>query len=133
MRGGRRSGEELRASLAEASLAAVTGVREVPGERVIRRSGHPRITFGEFVASRNLESGVHAMDITHAVGRQEEIHPAAASIVAEILDGLLGQPVPEALGWDETRYILCATGRRQLTPEDRRHLGEFAAGFPLPA
>ena len=31
-------------------------VGEIPAGRVIERSDHPRITYGEFVASRNLEA-----------------------------------------------------------------------------
>ena len=93
---------------------ALHGVREIPGERVIQRLGHPRMTFGEFAASRNLEFGVHTMDIAHAVGRPEELRPAAASIITGILDTLLGRPVPASLRWDATTYILVGTGRRTV-------------------
>jgi hypothetical protein len=33
------------------------------------------MTLGEFVASRNVEFGVHAMDIAQAVGRPQRVHP----------------------------------------------------------
>ena len=120
---GGRSGAELRIALGAAVDAAVRGMGEIPAERVIERSGHPRITYGEFVASRNLEFGVHTMDIADAVGRPQRAHPDA--------DGLLGDPVPDALGWDTTTYILTGTGRRQLTADESEALGPLAAKFPL--
>ena len=128
---GGRSGEQLLASLEGAIDDARQGVAEIPADRVIERSGHPRMTFGEFVASRNLEFGVHTMDIAHAVGRPEELRPAAASIITGILDTLLGRPVPASLRWDATTYILVGTGRRELESDERITLGALASAFPL--
>lgn len=128
---GGRGMDELRASLEAAANDALAGVREIPSSRVIRRSGHPRMTFGEFVASRNLEFGVHAMDIAHAVGRPERTAPEATTIIIEILDGLLGRSIPESLQWDATTYILAGTGRRPLEAREREELGELAEQFPL--
>ena len=126
-----RSGDQLRASLEGAVDGAVNGVREIPSERVIRRSGHPRMTFGEFVGSRNLEFGVHTMDIAHAVGHVEGAQPAAAQIITGILDGLLGEPVPDSVQWDATTYILTGTGRRSLNADEYAELGTLAVRFPL--
>jgi uncharacterized protein (TIGR03083 family) len=128
---GGRSGDQLRTSLQHAVGGALQGVREIPAERVIKRSGHPRITFSEFVATRNLEFGVHTMDIAHAVGRPERVRPEAATIITGILDQLLGEPVPDSLRWDATAYILTGTGRRALEADERAKLGAFAAKFPL--
>lgn len=126
-----RSGDEIRASLRGAVDAALRGVHQIPAERLIQRSGHPRMTFGEFVASRNLEFGVHTMDIAHATGRPERLQPSSAAIITEILDGLLGEPVPDSLRWDATTYILAGTGRRQLDEAERTKLGALATRFPL--
>ena len=126
-----RSGDELRGSIEGAVDGALEKVRQIPADRVIKRSGHPRMTFGEFVASRNLEFGVHTMDIAHAVGCPEQPHPAAAPIITGILDGLLGEPLPQSLGWDATTYILAGTGRRTLRPDERVVLGKLAERFPL--
>jgi hypothetical protein len=71
------------------------------------------------------------MDIAHAVGRPERVRPAAASIIAGILDGLLAQPVPDSLPWDTTTYILVGTGRRELEADEREKLGALASAFPL--
>ena len=128
---GGRDGAALRASLSGAVQEALRGVQDIPAERVIKRSGHPTMTFGEFVASRNLEFGVHTMDIAHAVRRSEAVNPATATVVVGILDGLLGEEVPGALGWDATTYILAGTGRRPLTAGERETLGTLAEQFPL--
>jgi uncharacterized protein (TIGR03083 family) len=128
---GGRNGEQLRASLEGAVSDALRGIREIPSERVIKRSGHPRMTFGEFVASRNVEFGVHTMDIAHAVGRPERVQPSAAAIITGILDSLLGEPVPDSLRWDATSYILTGTGRRALEPDELVKLGPLAVRFPL--
>lgn len=128
---GGRSGEEIRESVEQAITEALAGVREVPLDRVIKRSGHPRMPFGEFVASRVLEFGVHSMDLGHATLRGERIHPEAAEIVREILDGRLGSPLPKGLGWDTRTFILTGTGRRRLESNERYVLGPLAARFPL--
>lgn len=52
-------------------------------------------------------------------------------IITAILDGLLGEPVPDSLGWNTTVYILSATGRRQLEPDERAELGALALRFAL--
>jgi len=126
-----RSGAQLQASTEAAVDAALRGLETIPADRVIKRSGHPRMTYGEFVASRNLEFGVHTMDIAEAVGQDERVHPQAAPIITGILDGLLGDPLPAAVGWDTTTYILTGTGRRRLTEDDRARLGPLAERFPL--
>lgn len=128
--GGRDAGE-LRASLEAAASNALDGIRELPASRVIKRSGHPPMRFREFVASRNLEFGVHVMDIAHAVGRPERTAPEATTVITDILDGLLGSPVPASLQWDATTYILSGTGRRPIDPSERVALGELAERFPL--
>lgn len=128
---GSRSGAELRESLDAAIVSALSGVRKIPPERVIKRSGHPRMRFDEFVASRVLEFGVHTMDLGHATLRGERIHPDAAQIVTEILNGRLGADLPKGMGWDTRTYILSGTGRRRLESNERFALGPLAAKFPL--
>ena len=126
-----RTASQLKASLNGSLASALEGISAIPADRVIKRSGHPKMTFGEFVASRNLEFGVHTMDIANAVGAPEQADPAAAAIITGILSGLLGEPLPTDLGWDTTTFILTGTGRRELTIEERRTLGPVARRFPL--
>ena len=126
-----RTGRELRAALEHAVAGAVDGIAVLPADRVILRSGHPPMTYGEFVASRNVEIGVHTMDIAQAVGRPEEVAPASAAVITGILDALLGATPPDSLGWDAPTYILAATGRRALDAAERAELGPLADRFPL--
>jgi uncharacterized protein (TIGR03083 family) len=128
---GGRSGADLLASLQGAVDSAVNGMRDIPADRVIKRSGHPKMTFGEFVASRNLEFGVHTMDIANAAGKPERVRPGTEAIITGILDGLLGAPLPSSLEWDATTYILTGTGRRPLDASERARLGALTDRFPL--
>lgn len=128
---GGRSPSQLQASLERALDDALQGVGKIPAGRVIKRSGHPKMTFGEFVASRSLEFGVHTMDLANAVGAPEEADPAAVRIITGILEGLLGHPLPVDLRWDATTFILVGTGRRALTTDERVVLGSSAGRFPL--
>jgi hypothetical protein len=78
-----------------------------------REGEDPEKTFvGGRNGERNVEFGVHTMDIADAVGRAEQVQPAAAAVITGILDGLLGEPLPDSLQWDATTYILTGTGRR---------------------
>jgi uncharacterized protein (TIGR03083 family) len=128
--GGRRP-EELRRSLEDSIGGAMAGVREIPADRVIKRSGHSRMRFDEFVASRVLEFGVHTMDIGHATLRGERIAPQAVPVVVGILRGRLAADLPKGMGWDDRTFILTGTGRRHLEPNERFALGELASKFPL--
>ncbi len=128
---GGRSGEQIRTGVDEAINEMLRGVREVPADRVIKRSGHPRIPFGEFVATRVLEFGVHTMDIGHATLRGERVAADAVPIITEILAGRLGAQLPKGLGWDLRTFILTGTGRRPLGPNERFVLGPLAERFPL--
>ncbi|MGH7859598.1 MAG: maleylpyruvate isomerase N-terminal domain-containing protein, partial [Candidatus Binatia bacterium] len=54
-----RSNDEIRSSLERYAQESVARAREVDPKLVMKRSGHPPMEFGEFVASRVLEFGVH--------------------------------------------------------------------------
>ena len=128
---GERSGEQLRDALSAAAAEMLARVRDIPADRVIKRSGHEKLAFGEFVATRVLEFGVHSMDIGHATLRGERVHPDAVPVITGILDGLLAAPLPKAIGWDPRTYILTGTGRRHLLHNERYALGPLADKFPL--
>jgi uncharacterized protein (TIGR03083 family) len=128
--GGRGPGE-LRAAFALAVDGALSALPSIPADRVVRRSVGGALTFGELLASRHVEFGVHMMDVQHATGHPERVPPGAAAIITGMLDTVLGQGRPEALGWDTTRYIVAGTGRRALTSSERTVLGPLADRFPL--
>lgn len=89
------------------------------------------VTAADLAATRVVELGVHGMDLSHATLNGERIDPKAADIVAGVLDGLLAEPLPKALGWDRRTYILTGTGRRRVEPNERYVLGPLADRFPL--
>jgi hypothetical protein len=126
-----RSPGELREAMRVAVDHALEGLRDIPADQLIRRPDNHLMTFGELLASRYVEFGIHLMDIAAATGHEESIPPAAAAIVTDILDELLGAPLPASLGWDATTYILSGSGRRQLEPEERAAFGPLADRLPL--
>lgn len=126
-----RSDPELRAWHDEQLKLALDAFRSTPPDRVVRRAMHPPMPLREFVATRVLEAAVHTMDIGHATLRGERVHDKAVPVVTGVLDGLLGEPLPPALGWDPKTYILTGTGRRPLSPNERVTLGPLAVRFPL--
>ena len=70
----------------------------------------------EYVATRVLEVVVHHMDLRAALDLPPASDPAAARLVMQMLEGLLGGPRPRNLG--RTRFIQVATGR--LPSDDPR-------------
>jgi uncharacterized protein (TIGR03083 family) len=129
---GRRP-SQLRTSFVLVTDGVIAAMPTIPPDLVVfRPPNYPRMTYRELMASRLVEIGVHASDIANAVGRPEDLSPAAADIVVDLYDELLGTPLPEALGWDATHYILAASGRVEVTPEERELLGPLAEKIPLP-
>ncbi len=128
---GGRSPDELKRSLEDSIEGAIAGMRDIEPDRVIKRTGHPKMRFDEFVATRVLEFGVHTMDVGHATLRGERIVPEAVPVVVGILNGRLDAELPKGMGWDARTFILTGTGRRHLEPNERFALGTLASKFPL--
>jgi len=76
-----------------------------------------------------VEATIHHLDLT--AGETSLAGPSGPglAVTRETLDGVLGQPVPA--GWDDVTYALKATGRAELTDNDRASLGELATRLPL--
>jgi hypothetical protein len=76
-----------------------------------------------------VEATIHHLDL--AAGAESLAGPSGPglAVTRETLDGALGQPDP--VGWDDVDYVLKATGRAELTVDDRASLGVLAARFPL--
>lgn len=124
------------AEIVERTLGAVAkgidAFEEAPAEAVVgSEETGIGITATDLAATRVLELGCHTMDVGHATNRGEPLDPEAAAISIEILDGLLGQPLPLNLGWSPRTYVLTGTGRRALEPNERYVLGLAAERFPL--
>ena len=70
-------------------------------------------------------------DLAHALGREHWATEEGVSVVTDILRGLLGDELPEGLGWDDLTFIDKGTGRATLTDEERTMLRASAEAFPL--
>ncbi|HVL82002.1 MAG TPA: maleylpyruvate isomerase N-terminal domain-containing protein [Actinomycetota bacterium] len=85
----------------------------------------------EMAAVAVLESGVHTMDLGHALARGERLAREASELIVSVLDTIVGEPLPVSLGWTPRTLILTATGRRDLLPNERWTLGSLADRFPI--
>jgi hypothetical protein len=127
----RRSPATLRADFHRSAETLLLRAKGFPMDLVIIRPNGTFMRYSEQFAARNVEFGVHMMDVAAATGRPEVVPKASGAIITELVDDLLGSPRPEALGWDTAHYILVALGRRELTTTDREILGPLADRFPL--
>jgi uncharacterized protein (TIGR03083 family) len=117
-------------SFAERFVGFLASAR--PDQLVRHWDGRRWMRVADYAATRGVtELGVHALDLSDALGRPEEMHPLAEGVVTSLLDEMLGQTLPAALGWDATTYALAATGRRALTVDEARELGEASGRLPL--
>lgn len=96
-------------------LAAEAAARDHgPGQLLPTFRGTMRLD--EYVATRVLEVVVHHLDVRTALDLPPASTPAAARMTMSLLEGLLGEPRPRAMG--RTRFIQAATGR--LAVDDPR-------------
>lgn len=92
----------------------------------------PALSLEEYLRTRVLEIVVHHLDLEDAFGRSCWGTDEAVGIVDEILVDLLGKEPPHELEWDAIEFIERATGRKELTEQERSLLGVRAAKrFPL--
>jgi uncharacterized protein (TIGR03083 family) len=123
-----RSDLVIVAQWSETAAAAAYAAKALPADAKVATQGHV-LAAGDFLATLAVEATIHHLDLV--AGDQILAGPSGAglAIVRATLDGILGQPVPA--GWDDVGYALKATGRAQLTAEDRTRLGALADRFPL--
>jgi uncharacterized protein (TIGR03083 family) len=91
----------------------------------------PVLTLEEFLKTRVLEITIHGADLADALRRAPWASEAGVRITKEILLGLLGQELPEALGWDDLTFVEKGSGRGAITNDERAILGSLADRFPL--
>lgn len=81
------------------------------------------------LAMWTVELVIHQFDLTaYLPGRYGPL-PEALTLTVGTLDGLLG-PAARPPAWDDTTYVLKATGRVRLDDSDREFLGEQAMAYP---
>jgi len=112
----------------ETAAAAARAAALLPAEVKVATQGHV-LAAADFLATLAVEATIHHLDLT--AGETSLAGPSGPglAVTRETLDGVLGQPVPA--GWDDVTYALKATGRAELTDNDRASLGELAARLPL--
>ena len=123
-----RSDLEIARLWAETATAAARAAQTLPADLKLATQGHV-LYAGDFLATLAVEATIHHLDLV--VGNDSLVGPSGPglAIVRETLDGALGEPVP--IGWDVVDYVLKATGRAELTADDRARLGGLVARFPL--
>jgi uncharacterized protein (TIGR03083 family) len=104
--------ERVPESFGEAWCTSLERAGQLSGAHIMA-TPFGRMHVQEYAATRVLEAVVHHMDLRRALDRPPDPDPLAATLTAEILEGLLDGPRPRNLGRD--RFILTATGR---TPSD---------------
>lgn len=113
---------------AETSAAAAHVAATLPADVKVATQGHVLFA-GDFLATLAVEATVHHLDLVAGDERLSGPSGPGLAVARETLDGALGEPVPA--GWDDVDYVLKATGRVELTADDRADLGVLAARFPL--
>lgn len=94
----------------------------------VRTQGHVLRT-PDFMATLTVEACVHHLDLLMSLDHGYPPASSALSITTRTLEGLLGRSVPAE--WDDTMFILKATGRRGLSDSDLETLGAAAKKLPL--
>ncbi|GAB6897739.1 maleylpyruvate isomerase N-terminal domain-containing protein [Kineosporia succinea] len=119
--------EALTETFAETTASVIVLANRGDPAGLLGTQGHT-LTTDDLISTLVVEAAVHHLDLLTGLDRPGP--PAGAlRVVRETLDGLLGRPQP--LGWDDTTYALTGTGRRPLTDEETRRLGDDASRFPL--
>jgi uncharacterized protein (TIGR03083 family) len=112
----------------ETATAAVHAARALAGDTKVATQGHV-LAAADFLATLAVEATIHHLDLVAGDPALAGPSGPGVAVTRETLDGILGQPVPA--GWDDVDYVLKATGRAPLTPDDQVCLGALAGRFPL--
>lgn len=123
-----RSDLVIAAQWAETAAAATRVAALLPADVHVATQGHV-LSAADFLATLAVEATIHHLDLV--AGDESLAGPSreGLAVTRETLDGILGEPVP--VGWAEREYALKASGRAELTAEDRASLGVLAVRFPL--
>lgn len=118
---------EFRRHFTDTARAAAGVSLHAPAGR-FRFQGHV-MEAGDILAMWITELVVHQFDLTvYLPGRYGPL-PEALTLTVRTLDGLL-RAAARPPSWDDTTYVLKATGRVLLDDSDREFLGERAMAFP---
>ena len=117
--------------------AAVRAARAAHGNGYVSTQDHV-LSVPDFVLTLVVEATIHHLDLI--VSLPAAPPPAAGNLrlvrhtLTELTAGSGGRPAESELartGWDDATLALKATGRLELTEDERGGLGELAKHFPL--
>jgi Mycothiol maleylpyruvate isomerase N-terminal domain len=111
----------------ETAAAACRAAHACPHPAVATQ-GHALRT-ADFIATLAVEAAVHYLDLTVRLPAAPPPDPASLALVRQVLDGLLGTPMPG--DWDDATYALKGTGRLPVAERERSAIGELADRLPL--
>ncbi len=117
----------LRRHFDDTAQAAVGAVRTSPDGR-IGFQGHT-IEVADLLGMWTTEFAVHHLDLLADIDDCPVPSEESLEVAAITLDGLLDAPRPP--WWDLSTYVLKATGRVPLIPDERSLLGQTAARYPV--
>ncbi len=109
---------------------ALTAARKVSDDDPVVATPFGTLRLREYLKTRCVEVGVHAMDLRDALGLAPDPTPEAIEVVGDVLRGLLGADL-RPLGMDDVRFALVGTGRAELAAPEREMLGPLSDSFPL--
>ena len=116
---------------------AVRAARAAPGTGYVSTQDHV-LSVPDFVSTLVVEATIHHLDLV--VNLPAAPPPAVGNLglvrrtLTELAAATSGQPAESSLartGWDDSTLALKATGRLELTEDERAGLGTLAKHFPL--
>jgi hypothetical protein len=120
-------GSEFRRHFTDTARAAAGVSLHAPAGR-FRFQGHV-MEAEHILAMWTVELVVHQFDLTAYLPGSYGPLPEALTLTVRTVDGLLGAAARPP-SWDDTTYVLKATGRDPLDDTDREFLGEQAMAYP---
>ncbi|CCH21900.1 maleylpyruvate isomerase N-terminal domain-containing protein [Micromonospora lupini] len=114
----------------ETAPAAVRAAAAADPEGYVTTQGHV-LRVPDLLATLTTEAVVHHLDLTPELPDAPPPGPLAVRVAVSTMDGLLSDDAVRPAGWDDTEFLLKATGRIPLSDRDRLELGEAAGWFPL--
>jgi uncharacterized protein (TIGR03083 family) len=123
--------DSARRHVADTARQAAAVSRRAPSG-LFRFQGHV-MAAEDILAMWTVEWVIHQLDLTaYLPGSRPAPTEEALALAVLTLDGLTGLADGGARpsGWDDSGYVLKATGRVPLSAAERGFLGERAAGFP---
>jgi Mycothiol maleylpyruvate isomerase N-terminal domain len=117
----------LAATYCETAAAVVTLAGRAAPDDLVATQGHV-LSVDDLLDTLLVEAAIHHLDMTVELEDQGPC-PELIAVTRRSLDGLLGRATPA--DWDAEQWVQAATGRGDLTAEQREYLGRDIDRLPL--